>query len=207
MLAALRHNPSVARAEVFAPFAYQGLSSVDWDLLIIEGWTGPIDTVIHTLRSARRHRSPTKPPLLVLHWCLDTFPDLETITALDVDGFLTNSRALLPLLGKIAPTLYLPLAADLKTMAPTSKPDPAYAHPVVYLGQASLTKHRLLEVLSELLPLGLVIYGLGWDRFASDERFAPLLGAWRGVLPKNDIASLYSSVIIMLTLMPGYDAK
>jgi len=197
ILAALRRHSHVARAEVFAPFAYSGISEVDWDVLLIEGWTGPIDRVIHSLRSERRLRCPDKPPLLVFHWCLDTFPDLETITALDVDGFLTNSRTLLPLLGGIAPTLYLPLAADPGAMTPVA-PKEEYAHPVVYLGQASLTKHRLLEVLSELLPLGLAIYGLGWDRFGEDERFAPLLEAWKGVLPKDDIASLYSSASVVV---------
>jgi hypothetical protein len=48
-------------------------------------------------------------------------------------------------------------------------------------------------VLLELAPLGLAIYGLGWDRFQGDPRFAALLPHWRGVLPKDDIAALYSS--------------
>ncbi len=77
-----------------------------------------------------------------------------------------------------------------------------YAHAVVYLGQASLTKYRLLELLTAHLPLGLAIYGLGWDRFDEDSRFAPafaqLLPAWRGVLPKDDIAALYSSASVVL---------
>lgn len=71
---------------------------------------------------------------------------------------------------------------------------PEYAHPVVYLGQASLTKHRLLEVLLEVRSLGLAIYGLGWDRFPGDPNFEALLPHYRGVLPKDSIAALYSSV-------------
>ena len=50
--------------------------------------------------------------LIVLHWCLDTYPTLQTITSLDVDGYLTNSRALVGVLGHVAPTTYMPLAAD-----------------------------------------------------------------------------------------------
>ncbi len=52
------------------------------------------------------------PDVLVLHWVLDTYPSLPTVLALDVDGYLTNSRALLSILGRSAPALYLPLAAD-----------------------------------------------------------------------------------------------
>lgn len=150
LLAALRRSPEVARAEVFAPFAYGGLYAVAWDLLIIEGWTGPVPRVIQSLRahklratsSGRGVLAGAGAPLVVLHWCLDTYPTLAAVQALDVDGYLTNSRKLLPVLGRGGvPTLYLPLAADVQAMAPVAT-RPEYAHPVVYLGQASLTKHR-----------------------------------------------------------------
>lgn len=114
MLAALRRHPQVEVAEVFAPFAYDGLFTTHiWDVLFIEGWTGSLSSVIRKLRNApnRQH----SPPLIVLHWCLDTYPDLNTILKLDVDGFATNSRVLLPRLENIAPTIYLPLAADVNS--------------------------------------------------------------------------------------------
>ena len=156
---------------MFAPFAYDGLltSGVRWDVLLIEGWTGPVPKVISALRAASRR-------VVVLHWCLDTYPDLATVTALDVDGFITNSRSLVATLGRLAPTLFLPLAADPSVMVPVQK-RVEYDHPVVYLGQASHTKHRLLDVLSEVAPHGLAIYGLGWDRFEgdADQRFSALV--------------------------------
>lgn len=83
-------------------------------------------------------------------------------------------------------------------MAPVEKSE-VYSHNVVYLGQASSTKHRLLEILLEVAPLGLSIYGLGWDRVDSVE-FKLLLPYWRGVLPKEDIAALYSSVYMCIYL-------
>ena len=89
---------------MFAPFCYSGLFSEPWDLLLIEGWTGPLPAVIYSLRSRL-------PRLIVLHWVLDTYPDLATLTKLDVDGFMTNSRVSMPTLGFV-PVLYLPLAAD-----------------------------------------------------------------------------------------------
>jgi hypothetical protein len=55
--------------------------------------------------------------------------------------------------------------------------------------------------LTELAPLGLAIYGLGWDRFessSSDPRFALLRQHWKGVLPKDDIAALYSSASVVV---------
>ena len=61
-------------------------------------------------------------------------------------------------------------------------------------GDLSPSQHRLIEVLLELAPLGLAIYGLGWDRLHDDPRVAKLLPHWKGVLPKGDIAALYSSV-------------
>ena len=186
------------RAEVFAPFAYQGLltSGVSWDVLLIEGWTGPVPTVISTVRKSF-------PGIVVLYWCLDTYPSLEIVTRLDVDGFITNSRHLVTSLGRLAPTLYLPLAADPRVMAPAGLSGalrPEYAHPVVYLGQASHSKHRLLDVLTEVAPFGLAIYGHGWDRIASgdDPRYRQLLPHWRGVLPKDDIAALYSSASVVV---------
>ena len=194
LLAALRRHPAVHRAEVFAPFAYEGMltSDVSWDVLVIEGWTGPVPKVIAALRAASRR-------IVVLHWCLDTYPDLDTIAGLDVDGFITNSRSLVATLGLLVPTLYLPLAADPAVMLPVQS-RAEYQHPVVYLGQASHTKHRLIDMLSEVAPLGLAIYGLGWDRFEgdADPRFSALLAHWRGVLPKDDIAALYSSAAVVV---------
>jgi hypothetical protein len=127
LLAALRRSTLVSRAEVFAPFAYKGYRDVAWDYLIIEGWTGPLPRFIHKMRTHH-------PSIKVVHWCLDTYPDMETIAGLDVDGFLTNSRTLVRTLGKVAPTFYVPLAADSNVMAPVSTRE-EYAHPVVYLGQ------------------------------------------------------------------------
>lgn len=56
-------------------------------------------------------------------------------------------------------------------------------------------------MLVELAPLGLAVYGLGWDRFSSnhsDPRFAQLLPHWRGVLPQDGIAALYSSAAVVV---------
>lgn len=48
----------------------------------------------------------------------------------------------------------------------------------------------IYQILKEVSHLGLSIYGIGWDR---DRRAAELLPFWRGVLPLEDIATLYSN--------------
>ena len=111
LLSALRRHPSVDHAALFAPFAYAGLFNSTWDVLIIEGWTGPVPKVIHEVRARC-------PRVRVLYWCLDTYPSLATVMQLDVDGYMTNSRVLVTTLGNIAPTLFLPLAADLNGACP-----------------------------------------------------------------------------------------
>ena len=58
LLAALRAHPSVDHAQVFAPFSYAGLGAVAWDVLIIEGWAGPVPRVIQRLREASQCEPP-----------------------------------------------------------------------------------------------------------------------------------------------------
>eukprot|EP00904_Undaria_pinnatifida_P011653 jgi/Undpi1/7618/HiC_scaffold_23.g10091.m1 len=175
---------------VFAPFWYDGLSSRRWDLVLVEGYTGSVPAFIHEVRARNRE-------VVVLFYCLDTYPSLSTVGNLDVDAFLTNSRVLLPLLQQISPaSRLLHLAADPLVMREVP-PHPKYEdHTVVYLGQFKRTKHRIVETLIEVAPLGLSIYGGGWDLH---EDAAELLPFWRGVLPLGDIASLYASAKVVMS--------
>jgi hypothetical protein len=108
---ALARHPAVESVTLFAPFAYEALHDRAWDLVssipfvpqahfvmkhfpcpaqvVIEGWMGTVRRFIHQVRGIN-------PAVKVLYFCLDTYPDLDTVLALDVDGFLTNSWALLP---------------------------------------------------------------------------------------------------------------
>ncbi|CAM9794050.1 unnamed protein product, partial [Hapterophycus canaliculatus] len=51
------------------------------------------------------------------------------------------------------------------------------------------------QILKEAAPFGLAIYGNGWDRNGAEE----LLPFWRGVLPLQHIAPLYSSAKVVLS--------
>ncbi|CBJ31667.1 conserved unknown protein [Ectocarpus siliculosus] len=180
--------PCVRSCEIFAPFSYDGVSSRKWDLVIIEGYTGSVPAFIHEVRAGNDD-------VVVLFYCLDTYPSLSVVGNLDVDAFLTNSLALLPFLRQIAPASSLVhLAADPSVMqaAPFR---PEYAHNVVYLGQFKGTKHRLVETLKEVAPYGLAIYGNGWSGVEGAEELLPF---WRGILPLGDVAALYTSAKVVI---------
>ena len=136
---------------------YEGLRDSCWSLVLVEGWTQSVPRFIRAAREQVSLRGCPRPPVVV-HYCLDTYPDLETIFALDVDGFLTNSAVLLPRLREVAPTALLGLAADPERMRPVPAVD-AYRSNVAYLGQHSPTKFELLGLLEALAPLGLAVYG------------------------------------------------
>lgn len=46
---------SVENVTIFYPFEYQGLHDRSWDLVIIEGWFGMINSFIHEVRNAHKH--------------------------------------------------------------------------------------------------------------------------------------------------------
>jgi hypothetical protein len=110
------------------PSDYNVYFNVVYDLVIIEGWFLSIDNFIAVTRA-------TNPQVIILFYCLDpSFPDIGTITRLDVDGYLSNSRHLVQeVLSKVAPAIYLPLAADMDSMAPVQTPA-GRDLPVVYIG-------------------------------------------------------------------------
>lgn len=57
------------------------------------------------------------PDVKIVYYCLDpSFPILSTTLSLDVDGYATNSIIMVKHLSEVAPTVYLPLAADAEVM-------------------------------------------------------------------------------------------
>ena len=136
----------------------------------------------------------------ILFYCLDpVFPGLSHASALDVDGFLTNSNSIKTFLLKSAPTALIPLAVDTKAFPfyPES-PVPSVAGvgrreednqrktSIVFVGAAGAMKYKemLAWMLREALPYGLDIYGTGWQNVAE------FSANWRGVLPEKDLASV-----------------
>ena len=181
---ALLRSGRVRVARSFYPFHYSGIADEAWDLVIIEGWFESSAAVIHEFR---RH----SPSILVFYWCLDPlFPGLNSIASLDVDGYLTNSRAVSEKLSHFAPSAFVPLAADVEEME-TLIPWNASA-PFVYVGSALgvATKLNLVEMLREAqnTSRGLELWGSGW----ADVGPPDLLQSYRGVLPHGELGACYA---------------
>lgn len=62
---------------------------------------------------------------------------------------------------------------------------------ILHALRADVSLHRSRQTLQEIAPLGLAIYGNGWD--LDPELTRGLLPFWRGILPREDIAALYGS--------------
>jgi len=75
-----KHNDTT-----FYPMNYQHLITIQWDLIIIEGW---FPSIVNFIKLIRLY----PPNAILLLYCLDQFyPGLYAISALDVDEYLTNS--------------------------------------------------------------------------------------------------------------------
>ena len=214
---ALLRRGDVAIVEILAPFAYEAATSRSWDILLVEGFSGPVATLVRIVRRLNGN-------VVIIHWCLDTYPSLPTIAAVDADGFLTNSRLLaargfevaggaLDLqstwfpIADLAPRAFVALAVDPDEMrsnfAFVAETDNA-KDLIVYLGQPSQGKKMLANVLMSIhqnVPdARLAIYGTAWDRFALWDNDHAILAAccWQGALPSDEIARLYSEASVVL---------
>ena len=119
---ALLRTGRVRVAQSFYPFHYAGIAEERWDLVVIEGWFEMSTAFIHEVRRL-------SPSVVVLYWCLDpSFPGLDAIAAIDVDGYLTNSRAIAAELGRVAPVEVVFLAADLRAKESCERTGGKIAH-------------------------------------------------------------------------------
>ena len=204
--AALRRRHDVDLVKIFYPFHYQGFMESSWDLVLIEGWFPLLHEFIQISRSHA-------PEAVVIFFCLDpAYPGLPQTLTFDVDGFLTNSKSVAATLRTVLPTEHLLLAADPEvmkpqTLSPSHNPNhtPSAGHAgsgiaqregVVYVGAGgfmSAAKARMVASLTAALPFGLRIYGAGWGNSSAELR-----AAWGGVLPRNELARVYSTARVVM---------
>ncbi len=130
---------------------------------------------------------------------------LEEFCRIPVDGFITNSRQAATTLGRHRPAVYVPLAVE-DDFGPVP-PDPRYRADVVYLGSGGRGNKRPQTTrwyLDAAKRFDFHLWGGCWDRdyWAATCRDAPESNDWhrywRGILPLDDIAALYSSAKIVL---------
>ena len=193
MQKALLKHDDVDNCEVFYPFHLVGFTNHTWDLVIIEGW---FPTIHDFIRLARIDN----PNVIVIFFCLDPkYPSIDQIMTFDIDGYFTNSERMVNILSPIAPTRYIPLAADPEIMRPNNNDNQNSVGgrniTVVYVGAGGgmvTDKKHLLLLLEAALPYGLVIYGSHWNEVPS------VKSAWRGVLPQDQLAQAYSSAHVVI---------
>lgn len=130
---------------------------------------------------------------------------LEEFSRVDVDGFITNSRSAVDVLGRHRPAAYVPLAVD-DDLGPAPL-DPRYRADVVFLGSGGRGNKRpatTRRYLDAAKAFDFHLWGGCWDAdyWAPACRDAPETNDWhrywRGPLPLDDIAALYSSARIVL---------
>jgi len=182
---AFERRDDVNRVTRYGPGNYKSLDADDLDLLVIEGWDTTLPRLIRRVR--KRH-----PRIKIFFWNL-SFWGIRDVVTLDVDGYLTNSKKVSPILERTAPTRFVMLAADPEEFRPV-EPEDRYSHDVIYLGMFHPGKSPVImeRMLYEALDHGLAIYGSGWDRHLV------LRGYWKWRLPSGDIARLYSSAKMVL---------
>ena len=185
---ALLARAEVGHVEIFAPYVYSDVHLRKWDLVLIEGWTQSVPSFIHDVRRGN-------PRAVVLQIVVDT-RWMERVESLDVDGYVTNGRAMRERLARLAPVRLMQLAVDATSIRRVARV-PELAHPVAYLGARSVSKQpeldAMLRAVTDAEP-NLAIYGMYWEQ-SPDEA---IRARWKGVLPLEDIAKLYSSVDVVL---------
>jgi hypothetical protein len=130
---------------------------------------------------------------------------LDEFSRIPVDGFITNSRSAVTPLGRHRPAVYIPLAVedDFGRVAP----DPRYRADVVYLGSGGRGNKRpatTRRYLDGAKAFDFHLWGGCWDAaywapaYRDDPQANTWHRYWRGLLPLDDIAALYSSAKIVL---------
>jgi hypothetical protein len=130
---------------------------------------------------------------------------LEQFARIPVDGFITNSVAAAEFLGRHRPAAYLPLAIE-DDYGPV-EPEEQYRADVVFLGSGgrgnkapATTRHYL----NAAKKFDFALWGADWDRDYWSRQYIDNPDDnqwhrfWRGALPLDDIARLYSSAKIVL---------
>jgi hypothetical protein len=156
--------------------------SAPFDLLLIEGYHACLDRLI-------AHMRRVSPALQVIHWCLSTL-GFAHLRQLGVNGFLTNSSHLIPILSQWAPTRFLHLAVDPTHFYPGAA-TPHYAQQIAYLGRPHGCGIQE-ALLAEAGAFDLGLWGAGWENHPIFSEIQ------RGPLPIGDSPSLYRSAQAIL---------
>jgi hypothetical protein len=91
-------------------------------------------------------------------------------------------------------TLFMPMSANPDVYRPVPRRR-EYAHPIVFCANHNRTREEVERYLLPLLPLGLTIYGRGWER----EPELVAADCLKGAINPHDVPALYSSCGLVLS--------
>eukprot|EP01031_Cornospumella_fuschlensis_P030096 gene30096-36351_t len=194
MAQALLKREDVGLADIFYSDSYERLFDSEYDMFLIEGWVPGLWEVLRLIRIRF-------PEIIIIYYCLDvSYPGLDVIISLPVDGIVTNSPYVLQLLSQLGrETRLLPLAADTDFMRPLEgiKRD----LPIVYVGAGGpmlSEKPGLRSMLQAAASVAAVhVWGQGWDK--DDAAWAGLNISFHGVLAVVDMPLVYSRAVAILS--------
>jgi glycosyltransferase involved in cell wall biosynthesis len=91
-------------------------------------------------------------------------------------------------------TLFVPMSANPAVYRPV-EPRAEYTHPLVFCANHNRTREEVERYILPLVPLGLAIYGSGWDR----EPELVAAGCLKGRIHPHDVPALYASCKLILS--------
>ncbi|RYG69489.1 hypothetical protein EON64_02555 [archaeon] len=192
MARALARREEVGKADIFYSDQYDGLFDSEYDLFLIEGWVPGLWEVLHHIRIRF-------PRIVVIYYCLDvSYPGLDVILSLPVDGIVSNSPYLVHLLTRLGRAVrLLPLAADVDFMQPR---DVGHRDlPFVYVGAggAMLDEKPMLRAMLETAAsvAQTHVWGQGWEAAA----WTGFNVTFHGVLDVQDMPLVYSRASAILS--------
>lgn len=178
---ALRAQPEVAEAEVY------GLDTIHDNLdLILSFYAWPETRVVAGPRQVWWYQAPRLDPNLA--------PASQAV------GHYEAVLVAGPLLGRevveagASRVLFVPMSADPRVYRPVPPRD-EYRHPIVFVANHNRTRAEVERYLLPLLPLGLAVYGSGWER----EPELVEAGALKGRIHPAEVPALYSSSQLVLS--------
>ncbi|MBI2299552.1 MAG: glycosyltransferase [Armatimonadetes bacterium] len=178
---ALRAQPEVAECEVWDPFTIH--DNLD---LVISFYAWPETRLVKGVRNVWWYQAPRLRE--ELGPVTAAVPHYEAILAAGPTLQMEAAEA------GAARTLLLPMSANPSVYRPVA-PRPEYAHPIVFVANHNRTREEVERYLLPLLPLGLRIYGSGWER----EPELVAAGCLEGRIHPHDVPALYSSSKLVLS--------
>jgi len=178
---ALRARPEVAECEVY------GVESIHDNLdLIISFYAWPETRLVRGPRQVWWYQAPRLNPAAGPAAAAQGEYEAVLVAGPQLGGEVRSYGA--------ERVMFMPMSANDAVYHPRP-PEDRYRHPIVMVANHNRTREEVERYILPLLPLGLVIYGHGWER----EPELAASGVLRGGIHPSEVPALYSSCDLVLS--------